>query len=395
MSEGEGGVDAATQAPLTTGTAPGGAVASGVRRPLGWRWVATVVVSAGVGAAVAMGLGGGGPGPGVTVVESGGPPGPALAGPTSVPALVRRVLPAVVSVVTRSGNRQVQGSGMIVSANGTVVTNDHVVALAAGGRGTITVTRAGTTVARPAHLVGAAAVDDVAVLQLSGVTGLPTVTLGDSDRLVVGDAVVAMGNALGLSTGTPSVTAGIVSALGRTVTATGAGTGPETLSDVIQTDAAIDAGSSGGPLVDSAGQVVGMNTAVAGTVNGSGVSNIGFAIPSATIEALVPALVKGSALRGSSLGVVTETLTPALRAHRHVVPRAGAVVLGVLSGSPSARAGLRPGDVVVRLDAKRITSAPELDKVLRRKVPGQAVAVTFFRGARRHTVSVTLAATQQ
>ncbi len=145
---------------------------------------------------------------------------------------------------------------------------------------------------------------------------LPTVTFGNSKKAVVGDAVVAIGNALGLAAGTPTVTQGIMSALGRTLTAGGDGTPLETLNGMIQTDAAINPGNSGGPLIDTAGQVIGMNTAVAGaSSDGTSAQNIGFAIPVSKIESLLPVLQKGGpdASVPGFLGVSSVTMTSAIQ----------------------------------------------------------------------------------
>ena len=191
----------------------------------------------------------------------------------------------------------------------------------------------------------------------------------------MGDAVVAIGNALGLAAGTPTVTQGIVSALGRSVTAGGAGTAAENLQNLIQTDAAINPGNSGGPLIDTSGQVIGMNTAVAGT-SGDGTSsqNIGFAIPIASVESLLPQLEKGgqSGKGGGYLGVDISTLTPALRQQYGFTPTQGAVVLSVVSGSPAAKAGLVQGDVIVDINGTPITSAETLQNAVQKYKSGPA-----------------------
>ena len=171
---------------------------------------------------------------------------------------------------------------MIITSDGEVLTNNHVIELYSqgGNTGTITVTEYGQTKALPTTLVGYDQSKDVALLKINNASNLPTVTFGNSGKAVVGDAVVAIGNALGLAAGTPTVTQGIISALGRSVTAGGEGTQTETLQNMIQTDAAINPGNSGGPLIDTSGQVIGMNTAVAGTSSdGTSSQNIGFAIP--------------------------------------------------------------------------------------------------------------------
>ena len=300
--------------PLPGFSSPGGGPvppAQGRRGPRnahGWVLVAVVaaLIGGGVGAGVTAAINNDN-GSSVTVNEGSAAPGAAvLSGNVSIPELVQKVLPAVVSIDVTTSSEGDEGTGMILSSTGEVITNNHVIALAESG-GTITVTRSGTTKKQSATLIGADPTNDMALLQIKGASGLPTVTLGDSNKAGVGDAVVAIGNALGLQAGTPTVTQGIVSALGRTVTAGDEGSSAtETLSNMIQTDAAINPGNSGGPLIDTAGQVIGMNTAVAGsTGDGTDAQNIGFAIPSAKIESLLPELQKGGTVQtgGGALGV--------------------------------------------------------------------------------------------
>ena len=194
----------------------------------------------------------------------------------------------------------------------------------------------------------------MALLKINNASNLPTVTFGNSSKAVVGDAVVAIGNALGLAAGTPTVTQGIVSALGRSVTAGGEGTQTETLQNLIQTDAAINPGNSGGPLIDTSGQVIGMNTAVAGT------SSDGTIVaehrlrhphrPGRVAAARAREGRPGRATAGGYLGVDITTLTPALRQQYGFTPTSGAVILSVVSGSPAAKAGLVQGDVIVDID---------------------------------------------
>ena len=219
-----------------------------------------------------------------------------LSGNVTIPQLVDKVIHAVVSIDVKSNGNEDEGTGMIITSDGEVITNNHVIELYSqgGGTGSITVTEYGQTKPLPATLIGYDQTKDVALLKINNTSNLPTVTFGNSAKAVVGDSVVAIGNALGLSAGTPTVTQGIVSALGRTVTAGGIGTQTETLQNMIQTDAAINSGNSGGPLIDTAGQVIGMNTAVAGTSSdGTSSQNIGFAIPVAQVESLLPELQKG------------------------------------------------------------------------------------------------------
>jgi len=221
--------------------------------------------------------------------------------PVGIRSLLVSVLPAVVSISATStesnpffmggGTAQVtaEGTGLIVSPTGEVVTNDHVV----DGASSITVTLNGSSRALHATVVGADTTHDLALLQLAGVHDLPTVSFGDSSTVAVGDDVVAIGYALGM-TGGPTVTAGIVSATNRQVSTQTADGSTEALSGMLQTDAAISSGNSGGPLVNSAKQVIGINTMVATSTRESTAQNIGFAIPAHEVEALLPGLRHGN-----------------------------------------------------------------------------------------------------
>ncbi|HLX88241.1 MAG TPA: trypsin-like peptidase domain-containing protein, partial [Acidimicrobiales bacterium] len=344
---------------------PGGQ--SRTRRPPQWLVVAAVsaAIGGGIGAGVAEAVGTGSSSSG-RIVVGGAAPGPALAGGASIPTIVQKVLPQVVSIDAKGpagglfggGQVEAQGTGMIIATDGEVLTNNHVIS----GATQITVTLSGQTTALPATLVGAIASNDVALLKITAPpSSLQPVTFGRSTNLEVGDAVIAIGNALGLSANTPTVTSGIVSALGRTVQAgdTGGGT-TESLTNMIQTDAAINSGNSGGPLVDSSGQVIGMNTAVAASSgNNAPAVNIGFAIPSVTIEGLLSSLRAGGT-QGTAhtyLGVEVADETSALQQQYGVVPSSGAFVVSVVPGSPAANAGLQPADVIVSFDGKAVNSA--------------------------------------
>jgi putative serine protease PepD len=383
-------------------------VASGAdsrRAPGGRSWWTVVGVAALVGAIVGGGIGAGvtaladhndNHGDSVTIHESNSAPGAAvLSGDVTIPQLVKHVVPAVVSIDVKSGSDEDQGTGMIVTADGEVVTNNHVIELytQGGDSGTITVTEYGHTKSDPATLVGYDATKDIALLKITGASNLPTVTFGSSAKTEVGDAVVAIGNALGLAAGTPTVTQGIVSALGRSVTAGGDGTATENLTNLIQTDAAINPGNSGGPLIDTAAQVIGMNTAVAGSSgDGTNSQNIGFAIPIAQVEALIPTLEKGgqSGNGGGYLGVDITTLTPALRQQYGFTPTTGAVVLTVIPSSPAAKAGLVQGDVIVAFNGTPVTSAEDLQNAVQKAKAGQSVSVDYYTGDNKHTTTVTL-----
>lgn len=377
-----------------------------------WRWAVVALVAALIGAAVGGGIVAAvvGNGNGTTTIKEISA-GPALInGTTNVEAVIAKVLPAVVAIDAKSAptstgglglpgtqaqGQEDQGSGMIITSTGEVVTNNHVIA----GATTITVTLYGQTKALPATLVDTDPNNDVALLQITGGANLPTVSYADSDDVQVGDGVVAIGNALGLSLSTPTVTQGIISAKGRTVTAgDSASASTETLTDMFQTDAAINPGNSGGPLVDSSGKVIGMNTAVAADSSGtSEAQDIGFAIPANTIQNLLPGLRNhsiGSASNSATgfLGVSLETVTPQLRSAYGFVPTKGAVVTQVESGSPAASAGLQNGDVIVSLDGKTVSSADQLAVAIQGDKPGQRVKIGLYRGQNQLTVTATLTA---
>jgi serine protease Do len=297
----------------------------------------------------------------------------------------------VVSIKVTGGGTEDEGTGMIISKGGLVVTNNHVIA-AAVSSGTITVTRSGTTKSQPATLVGTNPVDDVALIRINHASNLPTVTFGNSNKLEVGDSLVAIGNALGLAAGTPTVTSGIVSALGRTVTA-GTDTATETLTNMIQTDAAINPGNSGGPLLDSSGDVIGMNTAVAGTLSdGENSQNIGFAIPVATIQSLLPTLMAGESVvtHGAFIGVEIESMSPSLQSEYGFTVSTGAVVMSVIAGTGAAAAGVEQGDIIVGINSTTIDSAQDVSSVISALHPGQRIALHIVRGTKHLVLEVTL-----
>ena len=311
-----------------------------------------------------------------------------------IAGILDRVEPAVVSISTTGfgrGNflypvpRSGAGTGMILTPDGDVLTNAHVVA----GANRIEVKlSSGATMA--ATLVGSDATADVALLRLQGASGLPTVKLGRSADLQVGDAVVAIGNALGLPGG-PTVTAGIVSALDRAISDRS-----QRLEHLIQTDAAINPGNSGGPLVNAAAEVVGMNTAVIQSAGGVGeAQNIGFAISSDTFGPIVEELRRGGQQieRRAFLGVVTQTVTDDIQARLGLPTGSGALVVDVEPGSPADEAGIRLGDVITAIGGERVTSSDGLGTAVRRHQPGDRIEVTFARGTASRTATVTLSQT--
>jgi S1-C subfamily serine protease len=367
-------------------------------------WFSVALVAAIVGALIGAGVvwvAKGSNGPTTFTIKQGGrePGAEILTAGQSIPSLVREVSPSVVSVNVTSAFAEDQGTGMILSKNGLVLTNNHVVAAAENGQGTITVTRTGTSTTLPVTLLGYSVHNDVALLQIHGVSNLPAVTFGNSTELVVGDAVVAIGNALGLAAGTPTVTQGIVSALGRTVTASNSVSNrTETLHNMIQTDAAINPGNSGGPLIDSNGQVIGMNTAVAGTTDdGTNAQNIGFAIPSGRIEQLLPALLRAKVTKvatksGAYLGVFIESDSSTVAAEYGLTVTSGAYVSQTVAGYPAAVGGIEAGDVIVSIDHSAIASGANVETVMRTLRPGMTVPIGVVRGSKRLTLEVTVTA---
>ena len=333
-------------------------------------------------------------------------PGPALtsSGHATVRSVLTKVQPAVVSVeasttpappvvggygfTSPAQTVQDEGTGMIISSDGLVVTNNHVIS----GSTSVSVTLFGHSTASPATVVGTDPVDDIALLRISGVSGLPTVSFGDSSLVRVGDEVIAIGNALGLG-GAPTVTQGIISAEGRSIQAGNTSSGAvETLTNMLQTDAAINPGSSGGPLVDTAGQVIGMTTAVASTSSGNAAAqNIGFAIPINKVKQLLPLIEKGGTqATGAYLGADVVSVTPSVESSLGLAVASGALVTQVVAGSPAEFAGLQPYDVIVAFNATKIVSADSLSSALRAAAPGQTVTLTILRSLLRLSVQVTL-----
>ncbi len=329
---------------------------------------------------------------GVTINAVNSAPGSSFATKSfSIPKLVQQVQPSVVSIDVKGNGTEDHGTGMTITSNGLVVPNYHVIAAAVNG-GTITVTRTGTTKSMKATLVGTNPIDDVALIRIDNVKNLPTVTFGNSNSLVVGDPVVAIGNALGLAAGTPTVTSGIVSAMGRTVTA-GTSSSTETLNNMIQTDAAINPGNSGGPLLDAEGDVVGMNTAVAGTLSdGSSAQNIGFAIPVATIESLLKSLKAGASVvnHGAFIGVEITSMTPALQSEYGFSVSTGAVVMSVIAGTGAASAGVKQGDIIVGINSTTINSTQDVSSVVSSLHPGDQITLKLVRGTKHISLKVTL-----
>ena len=315
----------------------------------------------------------------------------------SFAAAARRAAPAVVSVLTsRPGRSAPQsddprfrfffqgdgapsrepglGSGVIVSAEGYVLTNNHVVE----GASDVEVQLTDGRQAR-ARLIGTDPETDLAVLKVP-LERLPVMALGEATSLQVGDAVLAIGNPFNVG---QTVTSGIVSALGRR------GLGLSTFENFIQTDAAINPGNSGGALVDALGNLVGINTAIFTRSGGS--QGIGFAIPVDTARQVMESLVRDGTVRRGWIGVEPRDLTPEVAASIGVPVQEGVLVTGVLAGGPAAQAGLRPGDVVMKVGPRTVVNTAQLLAAVAALPPDSDTTLGLQRGSQALDVTVHVA----
>jgi S1-C subfamily serine protease len=278
------------------------------------------------------------------------------------------------------------GSGVIYDAQGHILTNDHVVE----GAQTLLVSLPDGR-SFEAKLIGADPLTDLAVVQISG-SNLPVAELGDSSQLQVGDWVVAIGNALALPGG-PTVSAGVVSALGRTVQEPGSSTstsGPY-LFDVIQTDAPINPGNSGGPLVNLAGQVIGLNTLVAGQAEpGVQAQGIGFAISMAAAKPVADQLVATGKVVHASLGIQYVPLNSGIAFRLGIQQTQGIVVAGVVAASPADDAGIRPRDVITAVNNTPLKSDADFAQFMSQHKPGDEVTLTVLHNNKPTSVKVKL-----
>ena len=277
------------------------------------------------------------------------------------------------------------GTGMVLTSAGEVLTNNHVIA----GATTIRVVVPGTGRTYTASVVGYDVSDDVAVLQLKGASGLDTVTTGKSSTLSVGQAVRAVGNAGG--TGSLTSATGTVTGLGRTITASTENGRSEQLTGLVETNAAIQPGDSGGPLLDSSGRVVGMDTAAStgegGFASYASATSQAYAIPIDRALDLAKQIESGSSSATVHIGG-----TAFLGVSVASEPGSGAAVEGVVSGSAAERAGLASGDTITAIDGQAIDSADAVASMLAGKSPGDTVSLTWADGSgTQHTANVTLA----
>jgi len=293
----------------------------------------------------------------------------------AVSTAAERLIPSVASLRVRrtDGWGGGTGSGVAFTADGFLLTSAHVVAGAPGGTATFV-----DGADYPFEVVGRDPLSDLAVIRASG-SDLAAAPLGDADRLRVGQLVVAIGNPLGFA---GSVTAGVVSALGRSLAARD-GRASRLVENVIQTDAALNPGNSGGALADSRGRVVGVNTAVAGI-------GLGLAVPiNGATQSIIGALMRDGRVRRAFLGVVggTRPLRPALA--ERLGRRRGLEVVQLLDGSPAAAGGVRAGDVIIELDGRPIEGVGDLQRLMVGEVVGRPIGVEVERDGSMLALRVT------
>jgi serine protease Do len=312
-----------------------------------------------------------------------------------ISGVVEKVAPSVVSIVTETQANSLRGvitqagagTGMIVSANGYILTNKHVIE---GADAVAVVLTDGTTYDN-VKLVGTDPLNDIAFLKIEGVSNLPAVEIGSSSTLRVGQSVVAIGNSLGQYQNT--VTSGIVSGVGRPVSAQSGDT-VENLNDLIQTDAAINPGNSGGPLLNLQGQVIGINTAVAQDAQG-----VGFALPINAAKGILKGVLANGKVERAYIGVNYVTITPEVAKQYNLSVKSGAYVISpesakpaIVAGSPADRAGIKEKDVITKVNGVDVGKAGDVASLVGEYAPGDTIELSVLRGGVAQTVRVTLVA---
>lgn len=316
-------------------------------------------------------------------------------GEEDIAAVASKVSPSVVSIVTAVNTRgsMVQegaGTGIIVSDSGYVMTNKHVVTDAAA----VAVVMSDGTTYDNVRVAGVDPLNDVAFLKIEGGKNLKAAEIGDSSSIRIGQKVVAIGNALGQYQNT--VTSGIISGTGRPVSAQ-AGDGVETLTDLLQTDASINPGNSGGPLVNVAGQVIGINTAIASDANG-----IGFAIPINATKGIMNSVLETGKLSRAYIGVSYQTITPEIMKKYNLSVAKGAYVTSsdgagsaIVQGSPADKAGIENKDIITKINDKTVGDKGGVSSLIGEYRPGDTILVTILRDGKTLELRVTLAAYSQ
>ena len=313
----------------------------------------------------------------------------------SIADIANKVAKSVVSIVTSTKTTNyfgmdysgsAAGTGVIVTEDGYILTNKHVI----NGASKVTVILDDGTSYENVEVVTVDPLNDIAFLKIKDVSGLTAATLGDSKTINVGQQVIAIGNALGEYQN--SVTAGIVSGTGRDVTASdSSGQHAESLSDMIQTDAAINSGNSGGPLVNAAGEVIGINTATSATAE-----NMGFAIPISSVKGMLKQLTETGSAKRTYLGVYATAITPEVAKSSNLPVTSGAYLYSpssytsIVKGSPADKAGLKDKDIVTAVNGTKVGAAGSLSNLIGEYKPGDTVQLTVLREGNEIAINVTL-----
>jgi serine protease Do len=311
-----------------------------------------------------------------------------------ISTVVDKVSPSVVSILSTGTSErggfsfQGAGTGMIVSKDGYILTNKHVV----NDVSSVTVITSEGKSYEDVSVVGVDPLNDVAFLKIKGETDLPALAIGDSKTVRVGQSVIAIGNALGQYQNT--VTTGIISGLGRPVTASSDGTSAnaESLSDLLQTDAAINSGNSGGPLLNMQGQVIGMNTAVA-----EDAQSIGFAIPIGATKGMLEHLIDTGDIERAIVGVQYVSITPEVKAEYKLEADQGDYIIAeagnpIRKNSPADRAGIRNKDIIIKVNNEVVGAGKSTSTLIGEFKPGDTVTLTIVRDGKTLDKEVTLAA---
>jgi Do/DeqQ family serine protease len=321
-------------------------------------------------------------------------------GPNTIAEIVEKAAPAVVKIETlvtatdrwdpffndpffreffgeqflpRTRVQQGLGSGFLISPDGYILTNEHVIANAQQ----IQVTLVGRTKPVSARVVGKDHDLDLAVLKIDAGSGLPYLRLGDSDKIAVGNWVIAIGNPYGLD---HTVTVGVISAKGRPITVE-----DRSFRNLLQTDASINPGNSGGPLLNLDGEVIGINTAVNAQAQG-----IGFAIPSNTVKTVLEDLIKKGKVTRGWLGVSIQEVTPGVASYFGLPKLEGVLVRDVVAGGPAEKAGIQQGDIIIRWNGESVAGPDDLLQKVQEAGPGKKVELTVWRDQKMVKVTVTL-----
>ena len=313
----------------------------------------------------------------------------------SIADIANKVSESVVSIITstkttnlfgQSYDSAAAGTGVIVTSDGYILTNKHVI----NGANEVTVVLDDGTTYEKVEVVATDPLNDIAFLKIDGVSDLAAATLGDSKTITVGQQVIAIGNALGEYQNT--VTAGIISGTGRSVTASdGNGYNVETLTDMIQTDAAINSGNSGGPLVNATGEVIGINTATSASAE-----NMGFAIPISSVKGMLSQLIETGKASRAYLGVYSAEITPELAKAYNLPVSVGTYLYSsssysaIVKDSPASKAGLKDKDIVTAVNGVKVGAAGSLSNLIGEYKPGDTVQLTVIREGNEVAVNVTL-----